>query len=96
MFLALSTRIATPDGVWRHFRRKDTAMHTLQNRSGKREFVITQLIMAGLVLVFAGCGTSKDQAPASSVAATTPLEAASAPSATAPADKRSKINKKRY
>jgi putative membrane protein len=90
MFLALSIRIATSNGVWRHFRRKDTAMHILQNHSGKRELVITQLIMAGLVLVFAGCGTtSKDQAPASSVAATTPLEAASPPSATAPANKRS-------
>jgi putative membrane protein len=89
MFLALSIRIATSNGVWRHFRRKDTAMHILQNHSGKRELVITQLIMATLVLVFAGCGTSKNEAPASSVAATTPLEAASPPSATAPANKRS-------
>jgi len=65
-------------------------MHILQNHSGKRELVITQLIMATLVLVFVGCGTSKNEAPASSVAATTPLEAASPPSAqTAPANKRS-------
>src|ERR1700688_1570886 len=89
MFLALLTRITTPDDVWRHFRRKDTAMHTLQNHSGKREFVITQLIIAALVLVFAGCRTSKNQRPASRVAANTPLEAASPPSATTPAGKRS-------
>jgi putative membrane protein len=64
-------------------------MYNLQNRSDQKKFVVTQLTMAVLVLVFAGCGTSKDQAPASSVAATTPLEAASPPTATAPTDKRS-------
>jgi putative membrane protein len=80
----------TPEGVLRHCRREDIAMHTLQNHSGKREFVIAQLMLALLVLVFAGCGTSNNQpAAASSVAATTPLEAASPPSATAPANKRS-------
>jgi len=53
-------------------------MHTLQNCSGKRELVIAQLMMALLALVLASCGTSKDQAPATSatVTATTPLEAA--------------------
>ena len=91
MFLALLARSKTPEGVWRHSRREDIAMHSLQNHSGKREFVIAQLMMAVLVLVFARCGTSNNQpAGASSVAATTPLDAASPPSAqTVPANKRS-------
>jgi len=63
-------------------------MYNLQNRSGKKEFVVTQLTMAVLVLVLAGCGTSKDAPAASaSVAATTPLEAASPNAQTAPASK---------
>jgi putative membrane protein len=54
----------------------------MQNRSSKREFIIAQLMMALLVLVAAGCGTSKNQAPgaAASATASTPLEAASPPS----------------
>ena len=57
----------------------------MQNRSGKKKLVMTKLTMALLVLVVAGCGTSKNQAPAASasVTATTPLEAASPPSAQA-------------
>ena len=54
-------------------------MQNLKNYSDKKRLVVTQLIMAMLVLVVAGCGTSKDNAPAASasVAASTPLEAAS-------------------
>ena len=63
-------------------------MYNLQNRSGKKEFVVTQLTMAVLVLVLAGCGTSKDAPAASaSVAASTPLEAASPNAQTARASK---------
>jgi putative membrane protein len=64
-------------------------MYNLQNRSGKKELVITLLTMAVLVLVLTGCGTSKDNAPAvsASAAATTPLEAASPNAQTAPASK---------
>jgi len=64
-------------------------MHNLQNRSGKKEFVVMQLTMAMIVLVLAGCGTSKDKAPAASasVAASTPLEAASPNPQTASASK---------
>ena len=64
-------------------------MHTVQNHSGKREFVVAQLTMVVLLLVLAGCGTSKDNAPAASasVAASTPLEAASPNPQRAPASK---------
>ena len=63
-------------------------MYNLQNRSGKRELVVTKLAMAVLVLVLAGCGTSKDAPAASaSVAASTPLEAASPNAQTARASK---------
>jgi len=63
-------------------------MYNLQNRSGKKEFAVAQLTMAVLVLVLAGCGTSKDAPAASaSVAATTPLEAASPNAQTARASK---------
>ena len=64
-------------------------MYNLQSRSGKKELVVTQLTMAVLVLVLGGCGTSKDNVPAASasVAASTPLEAASPNAQTAPASK---------
>ena len=62
-------------------------MNNLQNRSGKKEFVLAKLTLAVLVLVLTGCGTSKDNAPAANVAATTPLEAASPNTQTAPASK---------
>ena len=51
----------------------------MQNCSGNKKFTITKLTMALLVLVVAGCGTSKNQAPAAAASATTPLEAASPP-----------------
>jgi putative membrane protein len=55
----------------------------MENRSSQKGLVMTKLTMALLVLVVAGCGTSNNQAPAatSSVTASTPLEAASPPSA---------------
>jgi len=64
-------------------------MHTLQNRSGTKQFVVAKLMMAMLVLVLASCGTSKDKAPdaSASVAASTPLEAASPNAQTARASK---------
>ena len=54
----------------------------MQNRSGIKKYTMTKLTMAMLVLVVAGCGTSKNQAPAatSGVTASTPLEAATPPS----------------
>lgn len=64
-------------------------MYNLRNRSGKKEFVVAQLTMVVLLLVLAGCGMSKDNAPAASasVAASTPLEAASPNPQRAPASK---------
>jgi len=68
-------------------------MYNLQNRSGKKEFAVAQLTMAVLVLVLAGCGTSKDAPAASpSVAASTPLEAASPNAQTARASKHAASN----
>ncbi len=55
----------------------------MQNCLGNKKLTMTKLTMALLVLVVAGCGTSRDQAPPASASATTPLEAASPPSAQA-------------